>query len=58
MEKVQRLDGYGLEKFDKLNDSLRYSLLPPEKVPLLSLLYFYTKYLNEIVGVMILQRNL
>ena len=32
MEKVQRLDGYGLEKLSGFYDSLRYSLLPPERV--------------------------
>ena len=39
MDKVQRLDGYGHESLFKLNDCLRYSLIPPEKVSLCSLMY-------------------
>jgi hypothetical protein len=32
MEKVQRLNGYGHERMTILNDCLRYSLSPSEKM--------------------------
>ena len=39
MEKMQRIDGKGLESISKLNDSLRFILLPLERVLYCSLVY-------------------
>jgi len=53
MEKVQRLNGDGVEDMSKSDDTLRYSLVPVEKRPYLSIIYLIRWYIMRTYGAMI-----
>jgi hypothetical protein len=58
MKKVQRIDGDALEIISKINDSVRYILLPSEMMSYCSLIYSVLYILSEYMRIMTLDGNI